>query len=113
MQIQARSLWLKGRRRRALIAGALLSICSPGVGQAADPVAPALDTSACKDHTRERLQWLVERADSRELYADIWWRGWIGFYGAGMVIQGGRAGLENAEARLHPAHRSARVSRRT
>ena len=50
---------------------------------------------ACGVKTRARLQWLVGRADSRELHADIWWRGWIGFYGAGMLVQSGRAGLEN------------------
>lgn len=95
MQSPARRSWLKGSRRRALIAGALLSICAPGMGQAEDPAAPTLDVSACRPHTRERLQWLVERTDSRELYADLWWKGWFGFYGAGVVIQGTRAGLEN------------------
>ena len=54
-----------------------------------------LDTSACATGTQARLQWMVDRADSRERYADIWWRGWTGFYGVGVVFQSTRAGLEN------------------
>jgi hypothetical protein len=38
---------------------------------------------------------LVERLDERERYADLWWRGWIGFYGVGAVVQGARAGVED------------------
>jgi hypothetical protein len=57
--------------------------------------APMLDTTSCKSRSQERLTWLVERAESRERYADLWWRGWIGFYGAGAVIQGTRAGFED------------------
>jgi hypothetical protein len=38
---------------------------------------------------------LVERLDSRERYADLWWRGWIGAYGLGAVAQGARAGTED------------------
>ena len=48
---------------------------------------------------RRVLQWLVDRADSRELYADVWWRGWFGFYSAGMVIQSTRAGLEDHQGK--------------
>jgi len=53
-----------------------------------------LDASACEGRSKARLEWLVVRADSRELHADLWWRTWIGFYGAGVVIQSTRAGLE-------------------
>jgi hypothetical protein len=67
------------------------------MGQAEVPAAPTLDVSACDTQTRERLEWLVERTDSRELYADLWWKGWTGFYGAGVVIQGTRAGFEHDE----------------
>jgi hypothetical protein len=69
------------------------------MGLAEAPIAPTLDVSACDGRTGERLQWLVERADSRELYADLWWRGWIGFYGVGAVFQGTRAGFENDEGK--------------
>jgi len=54
-----------------------------------------LDTSACEGGSKARLEWLVDRTDSRELYADIWWRGWIGAYSTGMVLQSVRAGLED------------------
>jgi hypothetical protein len=97
MHIPACSSGLKGRCRRALIAGTLLWICNPSRGLAEGPIAPTFDVSACDGRTRERLQWLFERADSREGHADLWWRGWIGFYGAGAVFQGTRAGFEDDE----------------
>lgn len=79
--------------RRALIAGMLLSIFVPGTGQADDPDPRTLDVSACSEGTRSRLQWLVERLESRELYADIWWKGWTGFYAIGVVYQSTKAAV--------------------
>ena len=93
--IPARSPWARQIRRRALIAGTLLSICVSGTGQADSQDARTLDVSACEVRTKARMQWLVDRADSRERHADIWWRGWIGFYGAGVAIQSTRAGFED------------------
>lgn len=94
-QIPVRNPWARRTRRRALIAGTLLSFCAPGTGQgdAQDP--PALDVSVCEDRTEARLNWLVERTDSRELYADLWWRGWISFYALGVGVQSTRAALED------------------
>ena len=54
-----------------------------------------LDVSACSEGTRARLEWMVERMESRELYADIWWKGWTGFYATGVVFQSTRAALED------------------
>ncbi len=73
----------------------LLAICISRTGQADAQVPQTLDISACSARTQARLQWLVDRADSHELYADLWWRGWIGFYGVGVVFQSTRAGLED------------------
>jgi len=75
--------------------GTLLSIFVPGTGQADDLDLRALDVSACGAGTRARLEWLVDRADSRERYADIWWRGWTGFYTVGVAVQSTRAALED------------------
>lgn len=86
----ARSRWARRTPRRVLIAGTLLSIFVPGTGQADDQDPRTLDVSACAAGTRERLEWLVDRAESRELYADIWWRGWTGFYATGVVVQSTR-----------------------
>ncbi len=35
----------------------------------------------------ERLAFLEHTLDERRLYADLWWKGWTGFYGLGMVVQ--------------------------
>src|SRR4029434_1042902 len=45
-----------------------------------------IDASRCEPGTRSRLEWLVNRLESREYYADLWWRGWIGFYALGVGI---------------------------
>jgi hypothetical protein len=54
-----------------------------------------VDASRCDPATRARLEWLVDRLESRELHADLWWRGWISFYSLGVVIQSARAGTED------------------
>jgi hypothetical protein len=61
----------------------------------ADELRPALDTSECDPDSAARLQWLVARLEGRERYADLWWRGWIGIYGIGAVVQGVSAGVED------------------
>jgi hypothetical protein len=73
----------------------VLSICAPGTGRADAEGPSTFDVSACETRTRARLQWLVARADSREQYADFWWRSWIGFYAVGVGVQSTRAGLED------------------
>jgi len=73
----------------------LLSIFLSDTGQADDPGPRTLDLSACSGGTRERLEWLVERLESRELYADIWWKGWTGFYATGVVFQSTRAAIKD------------------
>jgi len=61
--------------------------------------APVLDTSACDADSSARLRWLVDRLEARERYADLWWRGWIGFYGLGVVIEGVLAGTEDDDGK--------------
>lgn len=74
-----------------LVAVALVVTAAPRARADAAP----LDTSRCEAGTRARLDWLVDRLESRETYADLWWRGWISFYGLGVVIQSARAGVED------------------
>jgi hypothetical protein len=84
------------RFRRAfpsLLVGLLVSCCVvPGAALAEDVV---LETSRCGPEQQARLDWLVDRLESHERYADLWWRGWIGFYGIGAVVEGVRAGVED------------------
>jgi hypothetical protein len=88
-----------GARRSALLA--LVVLCSvSSTGWAAGEwwrvgEVSSIDASRCEPATRARLEWLVDRLESRELYADLWWRGWFGFYALGTVVQSARAGDED------------------
>lgn len=82
---------LRGRLLQLLLAVATLQPAS-----AASDV-PVVDTTGCDADSAARLRWLVERLESRELYADLWWRGWFGFYGLGVIIQSVSAGVEDDE----------------
>jgi hypothetical protein len=72
----------------------LLFFFSTGAARA-DNAPNALDVSACSEASRARLAWLVDRLESRERYADIWWKGWFGFYALGVVYQSTSAALED------------------
>lgn len=52
----------------------------------------------CSDGTAERLQFIEERLELRRPYATWWWRGWTGFYGLGVVIQGVRGATEKDDS---------------
>lgn len=90
----ARSGSTRRTPRRALLAGSLFFLFAAGPAHANDEPAMALDVSACSEGTRARLEWLVERLESRELYADIWWKGWLGVYSTGVVLQSARAAIK-------------------
>jgi hypothetical protein len=72
-----------------------LLFLAAGAARAEDQTPNLLDVSACSEGSRARLQWLVERLESREQYADIWWKGWFGFYAIGVVYQSTSAALED------------------
>ena len=95
IQIPSRNSRARRIRRRALLAGTLLSICIARTGQADAQVPQTLDVSACDGRSRERLQWLVERLDSREFYADLWWRGLVRVLHRGHGRSGRPRGVEN------------------
>jgi hypothetical protein len=82
---------LRGRLLQLLLAGAVL------VPEHARADVPVVDTTGCDADSAARLRWLVDRLESRERYADLWWRGWFGFYGLGVIIQSVSAGLEDDE----------------
>jgi hypothetical protein len=86
--------WRRGLRCAAL-GIALACVDTPGVARAQSGDVQSIDVSRCAGDTQARLGWLVERLESREQYADLWWRGWIGFYGLGVVVQSVRAGIED------------------
>jgi hypothetical protein len=85
--------------RRILVAALLVIACRPSLARAGSDIAwndtTWLDTSHCAPATGARLQWLVTRLESRERYADLWWRGWISFYAIGVAVEGTKAGLDD------------------
>jgi hypothetical protein len=92
----------QGRRsvlRRALLAGVLLSISFSTASLADDSERMPLDLSACSEPSRARLEWLVPRLDSRELYGDIWWKSWTGFYATGIVYQSVQASIDDDDGK--------------
>src|SRR5262249_21789777 len=83
--------------RLPLAIAALLIVARPSTAAAGDMSwndTAWLDTSHCAPATGDRLHWLVTRLESREEYADLWWRGWIGFYGIGLGVEATKAGLD-------------------
>ena len=95
----ARSGRARRTPRRTLLAGLLLFTFAAGAARADDQDPNLLDVSACSEGTRARLEWLVERLDSRELYADIWWKGWLGFYSIGLVYQSVQASIDDDDGK--------------
>jgi hypothetical protein len=84
----------------AVVLAVVLVVGAPKAGWCwPETPAPPLDTSACDPDSSARLRWIVDRLEAREQYADLWWRGWISFYGLGVVIQGARAGVEDHEGK--------------
>jgi hypothetical protein len=87
----------RGFRRHVLLA-ALLACASSSAWASGEwwrfSEVSTIDASRCEPGTRSRLEWLVARLESREYYADLWWRGWISFYGLGVGIQTVRAADE-------------------
>jgi len=79
------------RRMALLTCTCVLSLTSLSyAGQSA-----TFDTAACESQDESRLLWLIDRLESRERYADLWWRGWLGIYGIGAIVEGVAAGTED------------------
>lgn len=78
-------------RRNAFVA----VVCVVWLSTSARAEHATFDTSACGPESEARLLWLIDRLDSRERYADLWWRGWIGIYSIGAAVEGARAGVED------------------
>jgi hypothetical protein len=78
-------------RRNAIVA----VVCVVWLSTSARAEQATFDTSACARESETRLLWLIDRLDSRERYADLWWRGWIGVYAVGAAVESARAGVED------------------
>jgi hypothetical protein len=80
---------------RAVLLGAILASHSADPALAAGEHVQLIATSSCASATRDRLDWIVQRLDARERYADLWWKGWLGVYATGAVVQSARAGFRD------------------
>lgn len=83
--------------KAALVWAALVCVLGGTQARAAE-TPPALESSArpraLEDReVRARLAYLEEHLEARRRYANLWWRGWTGFYALGVVVQSTRAGL--------------------
>jgi hypothetical protein len=63
------------------------------------PAAEATDLARCDAGTAERIRFIEDRLEQRRPYATWWWRTWTVGYGAGAVIEGIRAGIEDREGK--------------
>jgi hypothetical protein len=71
-----------------------LNVCVAVRAHAGDeqPLAVPSRLEALSDEeVNERLRFAEEKLDYRRTYANIWWKGWTGFYIAGVGVQGYKA----------------------
>jgi hypothetical protein len=87
---------MKSRTHIVCLAALLFSPTLAGAEPATLPV-PSLDRCAADDAARVRF--LEDRLDSRRTYADYWWKGWMGAYGIGTVVEAVQASTHDDEGR--------------
>ena len=82
---------------------ALISATGTGASGADEPSRPASTYSACRSDDAARLNFLVDRLDSRRRYARNYFGGWIGFYtvGAGVSTYDAIRKQDNGKQAVH------------
>jgi len=74
--------------RWGVIGGAVILVLAAGGAFAAES---GLDR--CDGDTGQRLQYLEDHLEGSRRYANVWWQSWSGVFGAGIAVEGARAGL--------------------
>src|SRR5262245_43855674 len=83
-----------------IVAGVVL-VAVTGYGPrnaAADDASTSLSAPAsvpCEGVSGEKIDFISSRLDERRKHAQIWWKGFIGFYGIGTVVTSVQAATEN------------------
>jgi len=81
---------------RLLLLLLLLLLAAPVATRGAEPL-PSF--AHCDADTAARLEFIETRLEARRQYADIWWKGWLGGYAVGTVVESVLAGREDDTGR--------------
>jgi hypothetical protein len=86
-------------RSHTLGLAALLVSLTPALAGAEPAASPSVSLDRCAGDDAARVRYLEDRLDSRRTYADYWWKGWMGAYGLGTVIEAVQASTHDDEGR--------------
>src|SRR4051812_17139 len=89
---------MKSRTHHFFLAALLLTL-APAMAGAEPAVTPTVSLDRCATDDAERIHFLEQRLDSRRTYADYWWKGWMGAYALGTVIEGVQASTHDDDGR--------------
>src|SRR5690349_8162614 len=87
---------MKSRTRISCLAAVLVSL-APAYAGAETALVPTVSLDRCAADDAARVRFLEERLDSRRTYADYWWKGWMGGYALGTVIEAVQASTHDDE----------------
>ena len=85
------------RVQASFIASLLILLAPMLVG--AEPVPTTVSLDRCAADDAERIRFIEDRLESRRTYADYWWKGWMGGYALGTVIESVEASTHDSEGR--------------
>jgi len=89
---------MKSRSHASCLAALVLSL-APGLAGAETIATPTVSLDRCAGDDASRVRFIEDRLDSRRTYADYWWKGWMGAYGLGTVIEAVQASTHDDEGR--------------
>jgi len=89
---------MTSRSHTSYLAVLLISL-APTLAGAETIATPAVSLDRCAGDDAARVRFLEDRLDARRTYADYWWKGWMGAYGLGTVIEAVQASTHDDEGR--------------
>jgi len=89
---------MKSRTCTSCLAAVLVSL-APVLAGAESALVPTVSLDRCAADDAARVRFLEDRLDSRRTYADYWWKGWMGAYGLGTIIESVQASRHDNEGR--------------
>jgi hypothetical protein len=86
-------------RVHATFMTSLLILLAPAFVRAEPVPTTTVSLDRCAADDADRVRFIEDRLESRRTYADYWWKGWMGAYGLGTVIQSVQAGTHDSDGR--------------
>ena len=86
-------------RVHATFVTSLLILLAPVLSGAEPVPTTTVSLDRCAADDAERVRFIEDRLESRRTYADYWWKGWMGAYGLGTVIEAVQASTHDDEGR--------------